>query len=357
MVKTNLHGRHWIAPEIEWTDEELWTVIEVAFDIKRQYVAGVKHDQILKGKSLYLLFYNPSTRTRSSMIAGWTQLGGVAYDLDPGKLQLAHGETIYETASIMSRMCDAIAIRRYVKGQPYGEGNLTMREYAHASHVPILNMECDMWHPMQGIADVMTVIEKFKQTKLRGKKFVFSWAYSPGAWKPVAVPQTDIIMFTRMLEMDVTLAYPKPFDLDPAVIKYTEQLADMYGTKFEITHDIEEAFNDALVVYPKGWCSWELLKKGGYKEDLHEQWKKEHMNELLKWKATPELMDLTKRGSIYMHCLPADIGRADQPVEVVPEVIFNNKWSVTVDQAENRLHGQKGIMAVCCGGRPRGWWE
>lgn len=343
MVRTELHGKHWIAPEIEWSDEELWTVIETAFDLKRMYARGEPQDHLLKGKTLFTIFYNPSTRTRSSFITGISQLGGVAYDLEPGKLQITHGETLYETAAIMSRMCDAIAIRRYVPGQPYGEGNFTIREYARASSVPVINMECDMWHPCQGIADIMTVIEKFGTNKLRGKKFVFSWAYSPGAWKPVAVPQTDIIMFTRLLEMDVTLAYPEKFDLDPAVVKYTKQLAEEYGTEFEIVHSMEEAFQDALIVYPKGWCSWEILKAGGYKEEPHERFKKE--KGLYTWKTTVELMDKTRKGSIYMHCLPADVG-----LEVEPEVIFGPQ-SVTVDEAENRLHGQKGIMALIMGGR------
>ena len=344
MVKTQLHGKHWIAPEIEWSDEELWSVVDTAFDLKRQYSNGQKHDDICKGKSLFTLFFNPSTRTRSSFITGITQLGGVAYDLDPGKLQISHGETIYETAAIMSRMTNGIALRRYVKGVNYGEGDLTMREYAKASTVPIINMECDMWHPCQGIADIMTVIEKYNTKSLRGKKFVMSYANSPGAWKPVAVPQTNIMFFTRLMQMDVTLAYPEKFNLDPAMEKYTKQLADQYGTKFEITNDMDDAFNDALIVYPKGWCSWDLLKAGNYDEKPHEDYKKAH--NLDKWKVGVDKMDTTAKNSIWMHCLPADVG-----VEVEPEVIFSNRWSVSVDEAENRLHGQKGIMAKIMGGR------
>lgn len=342
MVKCNLHGRHWIAPELEWTDEELWTVIDTAFDLKKMYARNQIHTDICDGKTLFTIFYNPSTRTRSSFITGITQLGGIAYDLEPGKLQLAHGETIYETAAIMSRMCNGIAIRRYINGQPYGEGDFIMREYAKASRVPVINMECDMWHPCQGIADVMTAIEKLGATKLNGKKFVFSWAYSPGAWKPVAVPQTDILFFTRLLEMDVTLAYPEKFNLDPAVIEHTKNLADRYGTKFEITHNMKDAFEDAVIVYPKGWCSWDLLKAGNYTDGLHEQFKKDKLDN---WKTTVDLMDQTHKNSIYMHCLPADVG-----LEVEPEVIFGSH-SVTVDEAENRLHGQKGIMSLIMGGR------
>jgi ornithine carbamoyltransferase len=344
LVKTQLHGKHWIAPEIEWNDEELWTVIDTGFDLKREYARGQKHEGLCANKSLATLFFNPSTRTRSSFITGITQLGGVAYDLDPGKLQISHGETIYETAAIMSQMFDGLALRRYVKGVYYGEGNLTMREYAKASTVPVINMECDMWHPCQGVADIMCVMEKFNTKNLRGKKFVMSYANSPGAWKPVAVPQTNIIFFTRLLEMDVTLAYPEKFNLDPAVEAYTKKLADQYGTKFEITNDMEDAFNDALVVYPKGWCSWDLLKANNYNEVPHEEYKKAH--NLGAWKTNPAKMDKTRKNSIWMHCLPADVG-----VEVEPEVIFSNRWSVSVDEAENRLHGQKGIMALTMGGR------
>jgi ornithine carbamoyltransferase len=344
LVKTQLHGKHFIAPEIEWNDEELWTVIDTGFDLKREYAKGKPHMDLCPNKSLATLFFNPSTRTRSSFIAGITQLGGVAYDLDPGKLQISHGETIYETAAIMSQMFDGLALRRYVKGTYYGEGNLTMREYAKASTVPVINMECDMWHPCQGIADVMTAIEKYNTKSLRGKKFVMSYANSPGAWKPVAVPQTNIIFFTRLLEMDVTLAYPEKFNLDPAVEAYTKKLADQYGTKFEITNDMDDAFNDALIVYPKGWCSWDLLKASNYNEGPHEEYKKAH--NLGAWKTSPERMDRTRKNSTWMHCLPADVG-----VEVEPEVIFSNRWSVSVDEAENRLHGQKGIMALTMGGR------
>jgi N-acetylornithine carbamoyltransferase len=339
-----MHGKHFIAPELEWNDEELWTVIDTGFDLKREYARGKPHMDLCPNKSLATLFFNPSTRTRSSFITGITQLGGVAYDLDPGKLQISHGETIYETAAIMSQMFDGIALRRYIKGLYYGEGNLTMREYAKASTVPVINMECDMWHPCQGVADIMCVMEKFNTRNLRGKKFVMSYANSPGAWKPVAVPQTNIIFFTRLLEMDVTLAYPKKFNLDPAVEAYTKKLADQYGTKFEITNDMDDAFNDALVVYPKGWCSWDLLKAGNYNEVPHEEYKKTH--NLGAWKTNPAKMDKTRKNSIWMHCLPADVG-----VEVEPEVIFSNRWSVSVDEAENRLHGQKGIMALTMGGR------
>jgi len=340
MVRTQLHGRHWISPETEWTDEEVSTVLEVAFDLKKKMARNEPHE-LLRAKTLFMIWYNPSTRTRNSFEAGMTQLGGHAHDLTTEKLQIAHGESIRDTSAIISRYGHGIAIRRYIGGVQYGEGNLTIREYAKYATVPVVNMECDIWHPCQGVADLMTVKEKWGD--LKGKKFVMSWAYGPGAWKPLAVPQTNIVFFTRF-GMDVTLAYPEKFDLDPAVITYTKSLADRYGTKFEIVHDMKEAFEGAHVVYPKGWCSWELLEKGGFKEGLHEEYKKE--KKLQNWKTTVELMDIADKRAIYMHCLPADRG------DEVDNDVIDGKWSVVVDEAENRLHGQKGIMALTMGGLP-----
>jgi N-acetylornithine carbamoyltransferase len=231
-------------------------------------------------------------------------------------------------------MGNAIAIRIYGKptGWSYGKGNRIVKEFAAWSRIPVINMECDMFHPCQGIADIMTMQEKLGHD-LRGKKFVMSWAYSASVEKPLAVPHSAILG-AAMMGMEIILAHPKELALDPMILAKTKERAVRHGGSFNICHDMNEAFKDAAVVYPKAWTVQPI---DGTPVNF------DRANAIFQankdWICTTEKMALTD-GAIYMHCMPADRG-----MEVTDEVIDGSS-SVVIDQAANRLHGQKGIMSL-----------
>jgi len=249
-------------------------------------------------------------------------------------------ERIADVARVLSRYGHAIAIRIYGEAVDwvYGKGNRIIREFAHWASIPVINMEDDVYHPCQAMADVMTAIEY--KGRLEGRKVVVSWAYSAGV-KPVAVPQSAILIFTRF-GADVTLAYPPGLDLDPKIVEMAKKNADEFGGSFEISHDMAEAFEGADVVYPKSWGSLKFMPPNVPKVD--KQGMIDLMNKYKDWICDQEKLDRAKPDVIYMHCLPADRG-----MEVTDDVI-DGPHSVVFDEAENRLHVQKAIMAYIMGG-------
>ncbi len=336
---------------LDWTREEIETILDVALDLKRRFALGEPHDHILRGKTLFMIFYNMSLRTRNSFEAGMTQLGGHAHFLEPGKIytpalpgkEVAYTtERVSDVARVLSRMGHGIAIRCY--GDPvdwvYGAANEMIRNFAYWADIPVLNMEDDKYHPFQALADILTVKEKFGG--FSGVKFVMSWAYSPSIHKPRAVPQSAIIAAT-MMGMDVVLAHPKGFELDPEVLKACEENAKRYGGSFEVVNDMNAAFEGAHVVYPKSWAAVPMFKPPVGEDSPAKA--KELFEANKDWICDAKKMSLTHPEAIYMHCLPCDRG-----FEVTDEVIDKTEgpgWrSVVFDQAENRLHVQKAVMAL-----------
>ena len=350
-------GRDWLSPEVDYTKEEWESILNLAIDLKRDYALNRDQTHILRGKTLYTMFFNSSLRTRSTFAAGIQQLGGFHVDLEPGKTytparkgyEIAYKtERITDVAQVLSRTGDAIAIRMY--GAPakwiYGFAHETMQEFAHYADIPILNMECDKYHPCQGLADVMTIKEKFGGFK--GVKYVMSWAYSGSTSKPFAVPQTGI-MAPALLGCDVTFACPKGFELDPEVMDTAKKYCEMNNAKFEMTNDMDEAFEGAHVVYPKSWGAMQYFaqvdKDGNITKDVDLDGMKDLFESNKHWICDADKMKRIDKNGIYMHCLPAD-----RDMEVTDEVI-DGPQSVIYDQAENRLHGQKAVMALTMGGR------
>ncbi len=337
--------------ETDFTPQEILTILEVAEELKMQQGVGIYHDSLLRAKTLFMLFYNQSLRTRNSFEAGMTQLGGHAHFLDPTKIytpalegkEVAYStERVSDVARVLSRMGDAIAIRCY--GDPvdweYGGANKLLEEFAKWSDIPILNMEDDIYHPFQGLADMLTIKEEFGGFK--GVNFTMSWAYSPSVHKPRAVPQSAIL-YASMLGMNVTLAHPKEFDLAPDIISQCKTYSEDAGGSFRITHDFAEGFDGADAVYPKAWAPVVLFQPpvGNYDFDNSQ----EIMDTYKGWKTTSELMDTCHKKAIYMHCLPADRG-----YEVNNDVMDKTEglgWrSAIFDEAENRLHAQKAVMSL-----------
>ncbi|HLF28303.1 MAG TPA: ornithine carbamoyltransferase, partial [Anaerolineae bacterium] len=239
---------------------------------------------------------------------------------------ISHGDTAKEIGEIFGRYFDGIAIRQC----DWQFGNQYENEVAKASRVPVLNMQCDVYHPFQILADLMTVIEK-KGRDLRRKRMVVSWAYAASYSKPISVPQSLILQMTRF-GCDVVLAHPPEFKLRPEIMDMARENARKYRVGFEVTHDMDEAFKDADIVYPKSWGP--LVTTTGKEEG------KALIEKYRAWITDQRRMNLAKEDCIYMHCLPAD-----RNLEVTDGVI-DGPNSVVYDEAENRLHAQKAVMAL-----------
>ncbi len=344
MQTKSLRGRDFLTLR-DYSREEIETFIDLALDLKGRFALDEKHSHLLEDKSLYMIFYNQSLRTRNSFESGMTQMGGHAHFLSSDKIyrpavegeeEAYATERVSDVARVLERYGDAIAIRMY--GPPtdwvYGRASNYEEEFARWTDVPIINMECDKYHPCQALTDVMTMKEKLGD--LRNKKFVMSWAYSPSYEKPLSVPQSAIIAATKM-GMDVVQAQPEGFELDDEIIDACDEYADKSGGNFEVSYDMDEAFEDADVVYPKCWGAkqeFPNIAKGD------ESGMKKLFEANKDWICDQETLDKAKDNALYMHCLPADRG-----FEVTDEVI-DGPQSVVFDEAENRLHAQKAVMGA-----------
>ncbi len=329
-MQANLRGKNLITLR-EWTKEEVDTLMDVSFDLKRKFALGIS-TRYVEDQTVFMMFFEASTRTRNSMEAGITQLGGHGHFLDTSTMQISHGETPKDTAVILARFGHAIACRLCA----WEVGNKYIREMAKWSPVPIINMQCDLYHPLQGLADLMTIIEKFGDTK--GVNVSIIWAYATSHKKPISVPLSQALLFPRY-GMNTTLAYPAGYELPQWVYDEAEENAKKHGGSFRITHDQNEAYKNADVVIPKNWGNWVADSEGD--TTSHNV-----LDESLKtWKCTEALMQTVSQRCVYMHALPADRNNE------VEDAVIDGKWSVVYDEAENRLHTSKAVMALTMGGR------
>ena len=323
-MQSDLRGRDLIG-DLDFTKEEVETILEVAWDLKKRRALGEDH-ALLRDKTLAMLFFFSSTRTRASFEAGMAQLGGHAAFIESRTTQVSHGDTEKELGEILGRYFDGIAIRHC----DWGIGNKYINHVASASRSPVLNMQCDVYHPHQCLADIMTIIEK-KGRDLKGKKMVVSWAYASSYLKPISVPQSLILQMPRF-GLDVTLAHPPEFKLMPKIMKQAQEQADKFGNKFEVVDSMEEGFKDAEIVYAKSWGPLLTTNDPEEGKKIQDQYKN--------WITDSTKMALAHKDAIYMHPLPAD-----RDIEVTSEVM-DGPQSVVFDQAENRMHAQKAVMAL-----------
>ena len=307
----------------EKTDDEIHAVFQVA-DILRKMRENNISPRIFDSGLAVSLFRDNSTRTRFSFSSACNLLGLTVQDLDEGKSQVAHGETVRETSNMISFMADIIGIRddMYI-----GKGNTYMREVSKAvktgyedgileQRPTLVNLQCDIDHPTQSMADMLHLINHFGGVEqLKGKKIAMTWAYSPSYGKPLSVPQGIIGLMTRM-GMDVSLAHPAGYDLLSDVEDVARANAAKCGGKFIKTNSMKEAFQDADIVYPKSWAPYAAMEKrtAFYGEGKFDEIKSLEKELLLQnanhkdWECTEDMMKLTKEGkALYMHCLPADI--------------------------------------------------
>jgi N-acetylornithine carbamoyltransferase len=326
-MQTYLHGRDLIG-DLDFSKEEVETILDVAWDLKRKRALNEPH-AYLRDKVLAMLFFFSSTRTRGSFEAGMAQLGGHAAFIESRTTQIAHGDTEREMGEIFGRYFDGIAIRHV----DWGIGNRYLNLVADAARVPVLNMQCEIYHPHQCLADLMTIMEK-KGRDLRGRKLVVSWAYASSYLKPISVPQSLILQMPRF-GLDVVLAHPPEFALMPDIMEQARDQARKYKVGFDVVHSMEEACQGADIIYAKSWgplMTTHDPEKGKAIQDKYQD-----------WIADDAKISLGANDVIYMHPLPAD-----REIEVSNSVI-DGPHSVVFDEAENRLHAQKAVMALTMG--------
>lgn len=323
-MQTDLRGRDMITTQ-EWTRDEIETLLDVAWDLKRRRAVGEPH-ALLRDRVLAMLFFFSSTRTRVSFEAGMAQLGGHAQFIESQTTQISHGDTAREIGEIVGRYCDGIAIRQC----DWNFGNRYIREVAAASRAPVLNMQCDVYHPFQVLADLMTIMERFGRD-LRGRVMNVSWAYAASYQKPISVPQSLILLMSRF-GMNLRLTHPPEYRLMPDIVQAARDNVRRHGGSLELVDDFDAGFRDADVLYPKSWGALLTTDDDAESARIGRQY--------TDWITDERRMALAREHSVYMHCLPAD-----RNIEVTDNVI-DGPQSIVFDEAENRLHVQKATMAL-----------
>ena len=341
-----LKGRDFITLR-DFNKNEIEAMLELGLQLKSEYSEQRRSNQLLKGRTLFMMFFNPSLRTRNSFEAGIFQLGGHAHFLEPSSTRVPalEGEEIaYKTeriadvARVLSRMGDAISIRILgdVVGWQYDKGLRIIQEFAKWSEIPVINMEDNIYHPCQGMADAMTLWERLGKD-LRGRKIAVSWAYSPSTKKPIA-PHHDFMYAASFFGPDIVFARPRELRIDPDVESAIEANVKANGGSYEVVESMEYACENADILYAKNFVCLDLLppieSKPRHKEmtKLFAKYKD--------WIADERRIGLAKPSALYMHCLPCERG-----FEVTDGVLDGPWGGATFDEAENRLHAQKGVMA------------
>ncbi len=323
-MQTDLRGRDMITTQ-EWTRDEIDTLLDVAWDLKRRRATGEDH-ALLRDKVLAMLFFFSSTRTRISFEAGMAQLGGHAQFIESQTTQISHGDTAKEIGEIVGRYCDGIAIRQCDRDV----GNQYIRDVAAASRSPVLNMQCDVYHPFQILADLMTIMERFGRD-LRGRTMNVSWAYAASYQKPISVPQSLILLMSRF-GMNLRLTHPPEYKLMPDIVQQARDNVRQHGGSLELLDDFDAGFEGADILYPKSWGA--LLTTSDDEESARIG------RQYTDWITDERRMALAQEHAVYMHCLPAD-----RNIEVTNGVL-DGPQSIVYDEAENRLHVQKATMAL-----------
>lgn len=347
-LKTSMYNKDFL---LTWerSDDELKAVLSVAQLLKDMHKAGMSVRTFDTGLAISI-FRDNSTRTRFSYASAANALGLGLSELDEEKSQIAHGETVRETANMISFLAEVIGIR---DDMFLGEGNKYMREFGNAiqegyengilhQRPTVVNLQCDIDHPTQALADLMQLKNTFGSLEnLRGKKIAMTWAYSPSYGKPLSVPQGIIGLMSRF-GMDVSLAYPEGYGLIPDVIEQAKKQSKQSGGKFEIVNSMEVAFKDADIVYPKSWAPFNVMQRrtvllnSNDKPGLKELEKECLANnaKFKNWECDDKKMTLTKKGeALYMHCLPADISGVSCTEGEVSKDVFEKYRLATYAEA------------------------
>jgi ornithine carbamoyltransferase len=337
MTLVDLHGRDLISSQ-DWSVEEIEAAMELARSLKISRAAG-NVPELFKNRTMFMLFYNTSTRTRASFEAAATMLGGHAQFIDFATTRGAEGESVKDIAKMYERMGHVLGVRilESAVDYVYGRGNAVIREYAEHAKIPVINMADDMYHPSQAITDLYTLREKLGRVEKR--KYVLMWAYSDKvrSWGSI---QDEMLISTRF-GMDVVLAYPPGFDIDKNLVELARKNAEESGGSLEISHDYREALCGADAVFPRSWASHECVMTGMNR--LGRDREVELHNKYRDWRLTKELTDLMSKKGVVTHVLPVFRGQeADDDVMDGPR-------SVIYDQAENLLYVRAAILSLVAG--------
>lgn len=320
----------------EWSVDTINRVLEEARIMKDHPESF--HDTLLR-KSLCMYFFNPSLRTRNSFEVGIHQMGGHGVFIDSKTSWLGQeSESIKDTAAVLSRYFDLIAVRMFpnVVGWQWAKSNEQLREFTRWSRVPVINMEDDVYHPCQALTDAFTIKEA--TGGIKHKKITISWAYHPKAL-PMAVPDSILLISTR-LGMDVTFARPdEHYDLNDGIMATAKENARASGGKLKIADDMKDACDGADIVYVKSWGSKDHYGDARAEKKLRQQYR----GDGTPWMLTTDKMERGSADAKFMHCLPV------RRNVVVTDDVIDGKWSIVYDQAENRMHVQKAIMAALVG--------
>ena len=339
MPKVDLAGKDLITTQ-DWSIEELEATLKLARELKTRYKRG-RVAPTLRNKTFFMLFYAPSTRTRAAFEAGMTYLGGHAQYIDVSTTRLGAGEAVKDVAKMYEKYGHGLGIRildsaiDYV----YGAGVSVVREYAKYSEIPVINMACCTYHPTQGLADLMTVQEKLG--KVRGKKYVIMWGYSKGFRGRCSIQEEALIM--SRFGMDVTLAHPPGFEIDPKIVATSKANAEATGGEFHVSNDLNSAIEGAQVVFPRNWASNSLLEVGASRfgkereQELHEKYRN--------WTFTQQLLDRMDKKAIVTHVLPVLRG------EEATDEVLDGPHSVIYPQAENGMYTKMAVLAKTMTGR------
>lgn len=347
-LHSNLHKKDFLLTW-EQSQDELIQVLNIAAVLKTLRSDNIATNVFRNGLGISI-FRDNSTRTRFSYASALNMLGLTQQDLDEGKSQIAHGETVRETANMISFCADAIGIRDDIY---LGAGNAYMREVGDAldegyqqgvlpQRPALVNLQCDIDHPTQSMADLAWLREHFGSLEnLKGKKIAMTWAYSPSYGKPLSVPQGIIGLMTRF-GMDVTLAHPEGYELIPDVVAVAKNNAQASGGTFRQVNSMEQAFQDADIVYPKSWAPYKVMEQRTtlLRNNDHDGLKSlekhclAHNANYKNWHCTEEMMALTHNGkALYMHCLPADISGVSCREGEVTEGVFEKYRIATYKEA------------------------
>jgi len=341
MEKIELSGRDLITTQ-DWSVEEIEACLRLARDFKTKYRGG-NIPSLLRNKTFFMLFYAPSTRTRAAFEAGMTYLGGHAQYIDVSTTRLGAGEAAKDVAKMYEKYGHGLGVRildsaiDYV----YGAGVSVVREYANQTEIPVINMACCTYHPTQGLADLMTVRENFGQVK--GKKYVIMWGYSRSFRGRCSIQEEALIM--SRFGMNVVLAHPPGFEIDPRILEVSRANAKATGAEFHTTNDLGSALEEAHVVFPRNWASNGLLESGAsrFGKDRELELHEKHRN----WTLTQNLVDKMDRKAIVTHVLP--VLRNEEATDDV----LDGPHSVIYAQAENGLYTKMAVLALTMGKKRR----
>lgn len=335
MQSSELIGKDLISSQ-EWSKEEIDCLMQFAKELKQKYYSNLV-PELFRNRTFFMLFYNTSTRTRSSFEAAATILGGHAQFIDFATTRGSEGESVKDTAKMYERLGHALGVRVLEEAVDYvyGKGNALIREYAKYADIPVINMADDVYHPTQAITDVFTLKEKFAGN-LTNKKYVIAWTYSDHirSWGSV---QDEMLIATKF-GMKTELVFPEGFEIDQNLVQEAKNNARQSGGLLEISHELKEAVAGADVVFPRSWASHECVMAGlnrftkEREEKLHDDYKE--------WRLTKKLTDSMSAEGVVTHVLPVFRGQE------ADDEVMDGPRSIIYDQAENLLYVRAAVLAL-----------